>query len=366
MTFEPLKLKKTLEIFPKPNGYLVAYSGGIDSHVLLHSIAQIQSQINIPVRAIHLNHCLHEKSDHHEKHCEKICKNLNIPFLSFMLDLAKESQKNLEAVARERRYQVLSRNLKKNEMLLTAHHKDDQVETLLLQLLRGAGVSGLACMPNFRAWHEGWQARPLLEYSKEDLREYGNNYKLHWIEDPSNENQHFDRNYIRHSVLPIIENRWRSYRKTMTRSVSHISNSLNLIQEIGESDLEFCLQDVDCLSVRSLKKLSLNRRCNVLRVWITKNKKIVPNTKRLLEIDNSILNASENSSPILNWNNVSIYRYRDLVWISNTLDRNYPIDKFLWPSQDRILLPSGNYLERRPADFGIPLKIWDQKRIFQQ
>ena len=76
MTFEPLKLKKTLEIFPKPNGYLVAYSGGIDSHVLLHSIAQIQSQINIPVRAIHLNHCLHEKSDHHEKHCEKICKNL--------------------------------------------------------------------------------------------------------------------------------------------------------------------------------------------------------------------------------------------------------------------------------------------------
>tara|TARA_B100000674_G_scaffold287851_1_gene238362 strand:- start:116019 stop:117335 length:1317 start_codon:yes stop_codon:yes gene_type:complete len=363
VTFESSKLLRILKNFPKPTGYLVSFSGGLDSHVLLHSIKTISKEINLPIRVIHLNHNLHQESDIHENHCKEVCSSFGFPFLSFQLDLKGDSKKGLEAFAREKRYSVIADNLKKNEMLLLAHHRDDQVETLFLQLLRGSGVAGLSGMPKVRNWRGGWQARPLLNYSKDNLRDYGIKNQLKWVEDPSNKNQNFDRNYIRGTLLPIVKKRWKSYDKTVNRSISHISNALILSDEVGNDDLKLCLKSHNCLSIKSLKKLSFNRRCNAIRFWIKESDKPVPNTKRLLEINQTLLNATFKSSPRVDWGNNSICSYRDSLWITDRERDERPKDMFSWPNQDRISLPKGQFLERTPSNFGIPKKIWDENRI---
>lgn len=215
MSFGKAGLLSQLQSLPRPSGYLVAYSGGLDSHVLVHALAGLRAELRLPVRALHVHHGLQPQADDWVVHCEAVCRQLEIPLLVEQLDLAPGAGESIEAAARAARYAAIAKHLRRDEMLLTAQHRDDQAETLLLQLLRGAGLEGLSGMPGCRAWQGGWHARPLLDVDREALAVYARDHQLQWIEDPSNLDERFDRNYLRHRVMPLLRARWPSATTTL-------------------------------------------------------------------------------------------------------------------------------------------------------
>ena len=207
-------LLQTLQHYPC-SSYLLAYSGGMDSHVLLHLLADLQSAKKIPpLRAIYIDHGLQTIAATWAQHCEKITSALAIPYQSIALNLVPKQGESLEAVARQARYKTFAQQLQPNEILLTAHHQNDQAETVLLQLLRGSGVDGLAAMPVIKPFQAGQLLRPLLPYSRYDLECYAQQHQLNYIDDPSNINTDFDRNFLRQDILPRLQGRWKgSYRQ---------------------------------------------------------------------------------------------------------------------------------------------------------
>ena len=165
-------LKDILSGYPDAKTCLVAYSGGLDSHVLLHVLASIQNEIKQKLVAVHINHGISNDADLWVNHCQKICEDLVIEFRTFPVDLSHKSDKGTEAFAREKRYEVFGSLLNSHDLLLTAHHMDDQLETILLQLMRGSGPDGLVGMPQAREFSKGILLRPLLDYSREEIHDY--------------------------------------------------------------------------------------------------------------------------------------------------------------------------------------------------
>ncbi|MCK5669303.1 MAG: tRNA lysidine(34) synthetase TilS, partial [Gammaproteobacteria bacterium] len=180
------KIKDILSEYPDAETCWIAYSGGLDSHVLLHVLASIQNEINPKLVAVHINHGISSDADLWGKHCQKTCQDHTIEFQTFSVDLSQKSDKGTEAFAREKRYEVLGGVMNSHDLLLTAHHMDDQLETILLQLLRGSGPDGLVGMPQAREFSKGILLRPLLDYSREQIHEYASSESLSWVEDESN------------------------------------------------------------------------------------------------------------------------------------------------------------------------------------
>ena len=192
-----------------PTSYLVAYSGGLDSHVLLHLFASLAKKHDfIKLRSVYIDHGLQDISAAWAEHCQDTADTLNIEHCCIPLHLNITSGDSLEAIARKARYGALKTHLQAGEVLLTAHHQDDQAETLLLQLLRGSGIDGLAAMPMKAHFSQGFHSRPLLDYSKQSLQDYAIKNGLKWITDPSNNDTRFDRNYLRNNIIPRLKQRW--------------------------------------------------------------------------------------------------------------------------------------------------------------
>ena len=217
-------LREALSQFSKPRAFVVALSGGTDSSVLLHALTQLRDSLATPVKAIHVNHNLQSDAPRWAEDCKEICERWNVPFesLKVAVDLGRDS---LEAAAREARYAGLASALEPGEILLTAHHRSDQAETLLLRLLRGTGVHGLKGIPRIRPLGKGHVARPLLNLSKSDILSYADAFKLKSCQDPSNADTTLDRNYLRHTVLPLLESRWPGYEQTLTRTAQLAAES---------------------------------------------------------------------------------------------------------------------------------------------
>ncbi|MGE3920950.1 MAG: tRNA lysidine(34) synthetase TilS, partial [Gammaproteobacteria bacterium] len=186
----------------------IAYSGGLDSQVLLHALSVLRAQISQKVIAVHINHQLSPNANDWQTFCKKSCEAHGITFKSFLVEIDAHAGESIENQARDARYEKLKPLLNKGDYLFTAHQQNDQAETLLLQLFRGAGVAGLAAMPKIKEFGQGYLVRPLLDVTREALTEYAKNNNLHWIEDEGNINPRFDRNYIRNEVLPIIKKKW--------------------------------------------------------------------------------------------------------------------------------------------------------------
>jgi tRNA(Ile)-lysidine synthase len=207
--FEPqLLLEQLNDRFPRPARYWVAFSGGLDSTVLLHVLASARGDLRAPLSAIHIDHALQAGSTDWVRHCREQCGQLDVPLHTMLVDAAAPPGESPEAAARNARYTAIAAALGPRAMLLTAHHLDDQAETLLLQLLRGAGVEGLAAMPSIRAWHGGWHARPLLAWRRDALHAWATAKQLGWIQDPSNAQTAAYRNYLRHQIVPLLRARW--------------------------------------------------------------------------------------------------------------------------------------------------------------
>ena len=264
---------------------VVGYSGGMDSHVLLVWLAQfVRLNPGYSLQAVHVHHGLNPHSDAWAEHCLRICRELNVSCVVERVTVSQSRRESLEACAREVRYQALARHLAQGGTLLTAHHQDDQLETLLLALKRGAGVRGLAAMPSRQPFATGELVRPLLDCSRARLLEWARQHQLRWIEDDSNQDERFDRNFLRAQILPLLQERWPSFGRTASRSAELCGEQEALANEVAASDLIVCQQADGSLLLAELARLSPPRRHNLLRYWLRRLSGAVPDRDAVLRI----------------------------------------------------------------------------------
>lgn len=319
--------------------YLIAFSGGVDSHVLLHALAQWRQQNpRVELRALHVNHGLSQHANEWARHCAYVCERLNIPFLLEKIQL-EDNGESLEAEARRVRYQVFAAHLTANECLLTAHHQDDQAETLLLQLLRGAGPKGLAAMPERKPFAETLHLRPLLDFSQEAIEEYAREHQLSWVDDDSNTNTRFDRNYLRHYVMPMLKQRWPAAINNIARSAAHCARATDLLNEAAENDFIIAHgTKANTLSVSALLELSAAQRANVLRHWFSINDERLPSAQQLQQLEQDVLRCDIDASPIFKIEHFQLRRYRDDLYLVRL--EALPLDfEVQWDCRTQLELP---------------------------
>jgi len=295
--------------------FLCAFSGGLDSTVLLHALSK---QPHVEIRAIHVHHGLHPEADTWAAHCEEFCRHLNIELILVRVEVSKNGE-GIEAAARNERYRAMAEHIRGDEILLTAHHLEDQAETILLRLLRGSGSQGLAAM---RAESTAWgfrQLRPLLSCSRDDLRAYAINEKLAWIEDPSNEKTDFDRNYLRHEILPLLQKRWPQVSRNLSRSAALMAEEHECLREQATRFLAHIAGvDPRCLSVSALMKHNKAWRAQILRTWVESLAAPPLPASILCEIEQCLLVAKPDTSAQVRWADTQINRWRDGLYLSDS------------------------------------------------
>ena len=336
--------------------FYVAFSGGLDSTVLLHAMHEAK----YPIHAVHVNHHLQQDSDTWQQHCEDFCKGLSVPLTVKHAQITKQPQESLEDNARAARYELLEKMLGASSAIVTAHHQDDLAETMLLQLLRGAGPAGLAAMPECKKFSTGILLRPLLAYSREELKAYASSHGLWWVEDPSNKKNDYDRNYLRNEVIPKLLERWPAAQKTLSRSAKLQADTLKCLNNLAEIDIQAArTSQVQKLDVIPLQSLSCERLRNVLRFWIRSNNLRVPSKKVLQKIISDIvLKEKIKTSPIQSWKDGEIRRFRDQLYLMQPLKPHDTSQVYRWKfdqplfleSLDRTLLPQ----DLKDANVSIP------------
>ncbi|MBU0455323.1 MAG: tRNA lysidine(34) synthetase TilS [Pseudomonadota bacterium] len=310
-----------LSSFSPSSTVWIAYSGGVDSHVLLH--ACIQLRISFPAlhfSAVHIHHGLLSEADHWVEHCVQVCQRLDIPLEVIRVTVDQSAGKSIEETAREARYQAFSGVLQDGDYLLTAHHQDDQAETCLLQFLRGAGVKGLAAMPIQSHFSKGYLVRPFLNLPKQHICDYASEHALQWIEDGSNHDERFVRNYLRYRMLPELKERWPSVARSLARVAHNCAEANQLLWEIGCEDVARCSGELqDTLSIRALKELTIIRRKNLLREWVVKQGFRLPSAAKLQRLMNDVLEAKEDATPLVSWQGCEVRRYQDSLFVLTPL-----------------------------------------------
>ena len=299
---------------------VVALSGGVDSTVLLAALAAQRIE-GLRVRALHVNHGIHPNADAWSRHCRALARRLGVPLRVLKTQVVRSPGVSLEAAARDARYALLAAELGPGECLLTGHHEDDQLETVLLQLFRGAGLAGLAAMPQITPFAAGWLVRPLLSVTRAELQEWAREAGLSWVEDDTNADESLDRNYLRRQVLPLIRGRWKGVGFAVSRSARHAAEGQRLLDAVARTDVERAASGAE-LFVPALRALQLDRRRNALRFWIVKSGARVPDTSRLEEIAGPLMAARPDSNPSVAWGDVEVRRHADLLAIA-TVDRRH-------------------------------------------
>ena len=318
----------------------VALSGGVDSVSLLAATAALRRSKVPAVRAVHVHHGLHPNADRWSRRCEEIAAQLRVPLTVARVKIARARGASLEALAREARYAALAKELAQDEVLLTAHHEDDQLETVLLQLLRGAGVAGLAAMPEVAAFAKGRLVRPLLACSRVDLESWARAQRLTWVDDDTNADERLDRNYLRRRVLPTMRERWPSAATSVARSARHAGEARRLLDALALADVERAA-DGRALSVQRLRILHADRRRNAVRFWIARAGFALPDTRRLDEMVGPLLEARPDANPEVSWNGVRVQRHADLLSISVATTATRGATQWNWRVQATLQLGAG-------------------------
>lgn len=353
--YTPERLYEVLMQFPDIHRYWVAYSGGLDSHVLLHTMVALSGKLpGGELRAVHVDHGLNPDAQAWSRHCRRVCDNLGVPCYCLQVSVPSEHGESPEAAARSARYSAIVELIDKGDGLLTAHHQDDQAETVLLQLMRGGGPEGLAGMPVCASFGRGWLVRPLLGFSRDQLRGYGYRQGLEWVEDQTNLDTGLDRNWLRHEVIPRLKSRWPAMTRTVARSAGHCFESVELSVQLAESDLPKVMGDQpNTLSVKALLQLMKTRgeaRCrNVLRVWIERLGIPLPACTHLHHVVKDILMAPWDAKPLVHWGGGEARRYRDLLYIMHPLPE-YDRDRhYRWDLHHPLYIPGVGTLRARAA-----------------
>ncbi len=317
---------------------MVAYSGGLDSHVLLHALAQLRPVSGFTLRAVHVHHGLQTVADDWAGHCQQVCAGLDVPYVVEHIQVDGVADEGLEAAARRARYACLARLLAPGEVLLTAHHQDDQAETLLLQLVRGTGVHGLAGMPPLAPFAAGFHARPLLVFPRAGLERYAREQGLSWVEDPSNRALELGRNLIRHRILPLLRERWPTASRQLAQAARHASEAVALLDELARSDLATCARD-DGLQVSAIQRLSPARQRNLLRYWIRVRGFRVPSTKQLELLQTELGSEPRTRHAAIRWRGAELRRHRDTLVLRTDTAPPAMAGEVAWDGTTPLLLP---------------------------
>jgi tRNA(Ile)-lysidine synthase len=307
VAFSPSSILDFLLRFPPARRYRVALSGGLDSSVLLHALALERGALPGELSAVHINHGLHPKAADWQAACERACAALGVPIESHRVNVDVAKGESLEATARERRYGAFRELMRPGDALLLAHHADDQAETFLLQALRGAGVRGLSAMPESAEFARGLLLRPLLAYPRTELEAWTRSHGLTWIEDPSNTDRNFDRNYLRHEVMPLLKSRWPATADTLSRAARHSAEAEAQLQALAAEDWQRYGAG-ETLPVRALEELQEPRARQLLRYWVHRRGLPLPPAHKLSEI---LLQsaAAEDRNPCVDWDGSELRRY---------------------------------------------------------
>lgn len=353
MRFTPASLLTQLMQLPVPRRYCVAFSGGVDSHVLLHALVQVRAQLPCAeLHAIHINHGIHPDAGQWARHCEFICRELGVSIEISALRLQRQAGHSLEASAREARYQAWAQLMRAGDMLLLAHHQDDQAETLLLQLMRGSGVKGLAGMPACTTFAHGWLARPLLSLAREALRRYAIGEQLPWIEDPSNMDTAFDRNFLRHAVLPLLRQRWPSLDTTLARAAQHQADAAVLLDTLAQQDIDKLIDTKPrTLKLSPLRQLDPVRQRNILRYWLHQVCGLpLPGSAQLQRILDEVLPAAHDATPLVHWSGAEVRRYHDALYAMAPFAEFDTTWQAAWDMHGTLHLPTGDALQAQACE----------------
>jgi tRNA(Ile)-lysidine synthase len=319
VTFGPGLLLERLDALEtadnRPDRYVIALSGGLDSTVLLHALSVSRERHGKVLVAVHVDHRLHPDSASWSEYCCRLAGRLGVEILLETVTVDAAARCGLEAAAREARYAALAQHLNDGDWLLSAHHRDDQAETLLLNLMRGSGPAGLAGIGLLSRFGAGWLARPLIDVPRATLEAYAAAQELNWVEDPSNEDLRFDRNYLRHEVLPALEQRWAGVSERLARSADLAAEAASMLAELAESDLKRTGNRAARIDVEGLLALSEARQRNLLRYAARHAGLPVPGAGRLGAILGDVLRAREDAQPLVAWQGAELRRYRGSLYL---------------------------------------------------
>lgn len=324
-------------IHTKPT-LLVAFSGGLDSMVLLHMLAALRESLCFHLRAMHVHHGLSPNADSWAAFCQQQCIQRDVALQVVHVQLNREDGVGIEAEARQLRYQALFA-APEVDFVLTAHHQDDQAETLLLQLFRGAGVKGLAAMPVADA--AGRLLRPLLHESRADLEAYARQHALRWCDDESNDSIEYERNFVRHEVLPVLTRRYPSLSNTLARTAGHMAEADALLMGLAQQDAApLLLENSICL--KGLAQLSRPRIKNVLRWWFAENGLSMPTADYLHEIIEQLFHAKKDADLNLPLQHLILRKYQTRAYLCE--QKSTEAFDLVWNGEPSLRLPSGGKL----------------------
>ena len=339
-----------------PGPLLVACSGGLDSTALLHLLATRHAGRGL--RAIHVDHGLHPDSARWSEHAQAQAARLGVALQIARVEVDRASGKGLEAAARAARYAAIERRMDAGEILVTAHHADDQAETVLLRLMRAAGVDALGGMRPLRRFGPGWLARPLLAVSRAALRGYAEAQGLQWMEDPANRDPAFDRSLIRNKVLPELAARW----PRAAESIAASAALLRAAADAMDTQVSALLAEARGEDPRTLKSAALGALDDFLlgeliRAWLAELGFAPPGATILARVRGELLEARPDAEPCLAWGDVELRRHRDLVYAlpaAADIDAAWGTD---WDGRAALALPFGLGTLRLDAPHPLPLRV---------
>lgn len=364
-TFSVSALFSIVKQFPPHKRLLIGFSGGCDSSVLLHALAALrQPPSSINIVALYIDHDLADESAQWGEHCQSFCAKINIPFYQKKVNVQLNQGQSPEEAARNARYDAFREDLREGDALVTAHHADDQSETLLLQMLRGSGPKGLAAMPECTRFGRGYLLRPLLNFTRNELEQYATQQALCWIEDPSNAVDRYDRNYLRNTVMPLLSQRWPAVRESLGRVAAHQAEACRLMATLAEDD--FSVTKVgDCMDAAVLLQLDKDRQRNLLRYWIQSKGVVLPSTAIMKQILLAVVAAKEDGSPLLAWGGFQLRRYRKKLYLEEALPPHDATVLLSWDGVNTLELPSklGVLRTRQRIGAGLNLRSVNNNQI---
>ncbi len=336
---------------PRANTYLVGFSGGADSTALLYALKQLKSRLETPVQAVHVNHGIHPDAELWQEHCEHFCQQQGITLTSLRINIESCTGYGLEAEARHLRYQAMSALLKPGDSLLTAHHADDQAETLLLNLMRGSGVDGLSAMPHSRPLGAGVLQRPLLNFENAALVNYLQQNNVDWLEDPTNQLLHHDRNFVRHQVMPLLESRWHGVNKRMLRTCNALADARSLLEQLADKYLEqyLCHRLVLQIGSKLHEEPALFKL--VIRRWLNKSGTPPIPARSLEALYDQVFPDGGKHKIRIQWGGRLLRLHQSRLWLQHDVETPLCPDA-QWPANQAVINLGGEHGELKLAGPG--------------
>lgn len=320
----------------------VGFSAGIDSSVLLHCLAQVEA-IKPKITAIHVNHGLSVNADLWESFAKNTCREQGVAIVTRKIKIP--SAANLEEVARNLRYKVFQEYLDEESCLMLAHHQNDQAETVLLNLIRGTGIRGLAAMGFVKRFGNSYIYRPFLKYPKKLLEEYTTQFKVEYVDDESNLNTNFTRNYLRHTVIPLLEQKWPHVVKNIATAAENLHKEKDNLKDLAYIDCPSLKEKKNAINIDEFKHLPERRIINVIKEWLSNNKLKTLSQKSYHILINEIIGAASDRKPRLEIGEYEILRFKNFLYCVNKNDLCIQNDLAWHNFPEKLLINANSSLE---------------------